>query len=919
MRTTDVIGRDAELEATVNFLDAVATGPSGLVIEGDAGAGKTTLWLATVEEARERGYRMLETRPAETEAGLPFAGLGDLVESTLEEVLDELPEPQADALRVALLLAPPGGAPLDERAVAVAVLGVLRELAGAGPLMVAVDDVQWLDPPSAKVLSFAWRRLREEPVGLLLAHRLGTDAPAGLAEDDRLSSLAVGPLALGAVHRLLHERLGLVLPRPALRRVHEVSGGNPFFCLELGRALQAREAELSPGEPLPVPDRLQELVRSRLEALPPESRDVLAAAAALSQPTLELLAAAVSDGADALRPGLEAQVVELDGDRVRFTHPLLASAAYQGLDAIGRRQLHRRLAELVPDADERARHLALSTDAPDSDVARALEEAAEHARARGATATAAELCEQACRLTPLDEPDAAHRRTVAAARYHFVAGDTARARALLEEALPSTRGGDGLAEALVLLGRLHRYEGDQPQAAELLRRALAETSASDRVRAQAAQGLAATHFFMREELEVAQGHAALAAELAARAGAFAVQAESLEDQGHIETLLGRPEAAATFQAAQELRDVPAKQDLIALPSYAWDIHFCWTDGHEDAAMRLRQSYEDADASGDEWSAPMILSNLAVAEYLQGRWQEAAQIAEEGFEAAQQTGQRGYQAFSLSVRALARASFGLETDARADAEDALALAGERAMGSARIHALWALGLLELSLGRPEETARLLAPERERLLAAGVGEPGAIRFVPDEIEALVALSRLDEAEEVLGWLEERGRALDRASALAAAARCRGLLAAARRDADAAIAAFEDALHEHGRVTIPFEGARTLLALGSTQRRSKQKRAARVSLEEALTIFDELGAALWAEKARAELAQISGRAPSRGGLTPAEERVAALVAEGRTNKEVAAELFVADRTVEYHLSHIYAKLGVRSRAELARRLPG
>ena len=397
-----------------------------------------------------------------------------------------------------------------------------------------------------------------------------------------------------------------------------------------------------------------------------------------------------------------------------------------------------------------------------------------------------------------------------------------------------------------------------------------------------------------------------------------MQAESLEDQGHIETLLGRPEAAATFQAAQELRDVPAKQDLIALPSYAWDIHLCWTDGHEDAAMRLRQSYEDADASGDEWSAPMLLSNLAVAEYLQGRWQEAAQIAEEGFEAALQTGQRGYQAFSLSVRALVRASFGLETEARADAEDALALAGERAMGSARIHALWALGLLELSLGRPEETARLLAPERERLLAAGVGEPGTIRFVPDEIEALVALGRLDEAEELLGWLEERGRALDRASALAAAARCRGLLAAAGGDADTAIAAFEDALHEHDRVVMPFERARTLVALGSTARRAKRKRAARKALEEALAIFDELGAALWAERARVELGQIGGRAPSRGELTPTEKRVAALVAEGRTNKEVAAELFVAERTVEYHLSHIYAKLGVRSRTELARRFP-
>ena len=160
MPATDVIGRDAELALTEDFLDALATGPSGLVIEGEAGAGKTTLWLAAVEEARERGYRVLETRPAEAEAGLPFAGLGDLVESTLDEVLDELPEPQAEALRVALLLAPPGDAPPDERAVAVAVLGVLRELARTGRVLVAVDDVQWLDPPSAKVVSFAWRRLR---------------------------------------------------------------------------------------------------------------------------------------------------------------------------------------------------------------------------------------------------------------------------------------------------------------------------------------------------------------------------------------------------------------------------------------------------------------------------------------------------------------------------------------------------------------------------------------------------------------------------------------------------------------------------------------------------------------------------------------------------------------------------------------
>ena len=917
MRADEVIGRETELAAATAFLDGLPSGTRGLRIEGEAGAGKTTLWLAATEEARERGYRVLETRPAEAEAGLPFAGLGDLVESTLDEVLDELPEPQADALRVALLLAPPGDALPDERAVAVAVLGVLRALAGASPVLVAVDDVQWLDPPSAKVVSFAWRRLREEPVGLLLAHRLGTDAPAGFAVDERLSSLVVGPLALGAVHKLLHSRLGLVLPRPALRRVHEVSGGNPFFALELGRALQVHQAEVSPGEPLPVPDRLQELVRSRLELLPPESRDVLAAAAALSQPTLGLLAAAVADGGEALRPALDAHVVELEGDRVRFTHPLLASGAYQNLDAVGRRELHRRLAELVSDVDERARHLALSTDAPNSNIARALEEAAEHARARGATATAAELCERAARLTPLDRSGAAHRRTMAAARYRFVAGDTMRARELLEQALAAARTGSDRAGALLRLAQLARFEGDQPQSAAFARQALVQPGTDDRVRAEAARNLATALCFMREELQSALEHATLAADLSARSGAVALQAQSLSEKGFVEALLGRSTVAATVRAASELGAEPER--VCDSPSHVLAVCLCWTDEFEDAAARLRQVHEEAVERGDESSISMILANLAAAEYLAGHWLEAARVAEEGYEVALQTAQRPQQAWALSLQALVRASLGQEVEARADAEEALMLAGERGMGVARIHAAWALGLLELSLGRPEETVRLLARQREQLLAAGVGEPGSIRFVPDEIEALVALGRLDEAEGVLGWLEERGHALDRASALAAGWRCRGLLMAATSDGEGAVGAFEQALEQHARVPMPFDRARTLLALGGALRRAKRKRDARATLDEAAQVFEELGATLWAQTARAELGRIGGRAASDGELTPTERRVAELVAQGLTNKEVAGTLFVSARTVEGHLSHVYRKLGLRSRAELARRFPG
>ena len=582
MPATEVIGRDAELGRTTAFLDALPSGPSGLVIEGEAGAGKTTLWLAGVEEARERGYRVLETRPVEAEARLPFAGLGDLVGSVIDEVLGELPEPQADALRVALLLAPPRGLPPDERAVAVALLGAVRMLAQSGPVLIAVDDVQWLDPPSVTVVTFVWRRLRGEPVGLLLAHRSGTDAPARLVDDARLSSLAVGPLTLGAVHLLLHERLGLVLSRPALRRVHEVAGGNPFFALELGRSLQRHEAEISPGEPLPVPERLQALVQDRLEELPPLSREALGTSAALSQPTLGLVAAAVAGGDQALRPALEARVIELDGDRIRFTHPLLASAAYQSLDAIGRRELHRRLAELVPDPDERARHLALSTDTPDATVADALEDAAEYARARGATATAAELCEDARRLTPLDRPDDAHRRTVAAARYRFVAGDTMRARELLEQALAAARTGDARAAALVSLAQLARFEGDQPQSAALAGQALGQPGTGDRVRAEAAGGLANALFYMREELESALEHATLAADLAAGLGAVTLQAQLLTEQGIVEALLGRPTAAATLRAAGELGPDPER--VVDSPRHAWALYLSWTDECEDGEI-----------------------------------------------------------------------------------------------------------------------------------------------------------------------------------------------------------------------------------------------------------------------------------------------------------------------------------------------
>lgn len=922
MTTVEIVGREAELEAVRGFVERITDGPRALVLTGEAGVGKTTLWRAGIAEANTRSFRVLTASPAAVETGMSFAALGDLLTDVIDEVLPALPPPQRRALEVALLLAEAGSSGPEQRAVAVAFLTALRALGAAGPVLVAVDDAQWLDAGSASVLGYAGRRLSAERVGLLLTERTG-DAARPLLElrgpsgSDRVASIPVGPLTLGALHRLLHERLGLVVPRPILRRVHETAGGNPFYALEIARALH-REDFAASGEPLPVPQSLSELVRDRVAALPARTQEALLLAAALSEPRLAVVAAALNGDAGALLgPAVEAQVISFDGDRIRFAHQLLASAAYGSADEHVRRDVHRRLAAALEEPEERARHLALAADGPDEAIATALEQAAEHARARGAIVAAAELYEQARRLTTADLHDELHRRTLTAARYRFAVGDMEAARLQFKQAVAAAPAGPDRAEALAGLAFLGAFEGDQPNAAELSRRALEEAGAAGLARASAARVLSTALMLMREDLEGALAYAEVALDCAERHGDEVLVANCLGGQGLIETLLGRPEARATCEAALALGAPPYEDRIVSAADWNLAVVLVWTDELAEAEALGRECYDRAVALGDEGSIPLVLAHRALGAYEMGRWREAAQLAEEGLEVALQTGQRPQHAFSLSTRALVRASLGLEAEARADAQDALALAGERAMAIARINVARAMGLLELSLARPEEAARLLAPHRQHLIAAGVGEPGSIRFVPDEIEALIGVGRLDEAETLLGWLEERGRALDRASALAAANRCRGLLLTVRQDGAAAFAAFEQALVEHERVSMPFERARTLLALGAAQRGAKRKRDARETLGQALATFERLDATIWAENARGELARIGGRAPSRGELTPTEERVAALVGEGRTNREVAAALVVSDRTVEGHLSHIYSKLGVRSRSELAHKL--
>ena len=338
----DVIGRESELAILNSFLDSIPTGPSALVLSGDPGIGKTTVWKEGLAGAQLRHYRTLSCGPVEAETRLSYAALGDLLEPILEEALPTLPEPQRQALEVALLRSPRSGARADQRAVSLAVLGCLRSAASTSPVVVAVDDIQWMDLPSVRVLQFVVRRLKDEPIGLITAARgvRDDDDPLGVAsafDEDRVHAVHVGPLSQDALERVLRTTVGEGFSRTTLLSLHQMSGGNPFFAKEIGLALLRRGGDVTAGEGLPIPDRLQELIEDRLQGLPARTVESLEVVSALSAPTFDVIAAATdpSEVDSRLDPALENGVVEVVGDRLRFTHPLLASAVYQKIRRFG--------------------------------------------------------------------------------------------------------------------------------------------------------------------------------------------------------------------------------------------------------------------------------------------------------------------------------------------------------------------------------------------------------------------------------------------------------------------------------------------------------------------------------------------------------------------------------------------------------
>jgi DNA-binding CsgD family transcriptional regulator len=916
-RTYHLVGREDELATVVGLVDDHAQLPQVAVLCGEAGVGKTSLWLAGIEHAGDCGYRVLRTRPNEAETGYSHAGLTDLLAEVSGDVLPQLPPIQRRALETALLLGEAETA-VDERAVASAFLGALRALAREGPVLVAVDDIQWLDAASLSALRFALTRLASEPVASLVAVRGETPEllRRGIAEH-RLAVVELRGLSLGALHEMLRERIELRLPRPAVVRIHETSGGNPFYALELARALARRGGQLSATGDLPLPPTLEELVHERLDMLSPSGVRIATIVATAANPSLELVEAVAGDEAAAgLTAGVAARVVERDGTSVRLVHPLLGSAIRSRADAREMHALHERLSELAPTTEERARHLALATTERSEDVAAVLERESLAAHVRGASATAAELAEHALRLTPDDDAAATNRRLVAFAERLFDNRDDRRAIVLLGEASAAMPQGLERARVLTHLAFMQVAAASPHEAVRLYQQALEEAGGDAHVETEIHLSLADLSRFTTDRVQGLE-NARDAVRASARANDRALRCRALWSYGLLHFSLGLGSAEAELNEALALeRDI----GHVAVQEAATGllIHQCFWSNRLDEARRLLIDQRERLRARNTIDELESLWYLMLVEWRAGNWELAESYANLASHLREQSGRDGMLPVAEFPGAIVMAHLGRVEDARARSQLALARAEATNVAIGASGHLWVLGFLDLSVGDAEQALLHLRPSRRIRDENHLLEPGQQVELGDMLEALVAVGELDEVEAYIAESEERCEVLDRARELAILARGRGLVRAARGDLEGAFASFDQARADHARSIDPFQHARTLLALGTTQRRAKQRAAARTTLEDALARFERLPAPLWADKARAELARIGGRAPGTAELTQAEQRIADLVAQGRTNREVAAALFITVHSVETALTRIYRKLAVRSRSELASTYP-
>ncbi len=909
-----LLGREHESAAIERLLEDARSGRSRtLVIRGEAGIGKSVLLEYAIERAEE--MRVLRARGIESEAELAFSGLLELSRPILDR-LEELPVRQALALRTAFALEPAKA--VDRFAISAATLSLIGTAAEETPLLVAIDDAHWLDSASLEALVFTARRLEADQVAFIFAVREGEGAfPAGGLEELVLKGLDADPAAT----LLTSASPARVTPRVA-QRLYALTRGNPLALVELPRALSpAQLAGTEPlEEPLQVGTRVERVFARRAAALGERSRRALVVAAASNSDEIETTAKALTLLAldlAALDAAEAADLIRLDQHRLAFRHPLVRSAVYHSAAPSERRAAHAALAEALTerDAEQRAWHLAAAALGPDEQVAAALERAAAAALQRSGYAAAAAAYERAARLTA-GGPERL-RRVYQAADAAWLAGQTTRALQLLDEALDACQERRLRGGLLALRGHIEHHSGNQTTAYKLLAEAgsLLET----RARAEAVASLTDAFECCLWSLDLTRG-----LRVARRLHALARPDDRVEDflasQALGYALLSTHPAEEGMPLLEHALELADTRELVQkMPRYlGWIAVPWWLDQTE---RGRRMASDIVDLARDQNAVGVLpegLTFVAMYAMFQGRWSGAYAACSEAAILARELGQLVQLSHCLWRFAWIEAARGEEQACRAHVGELRELNEALDMAWNGFRANRAVALLDFSLGRFEAAIERLEPLVDAL-ETRTRWPDPDEFVPaDLVEAYVRSGRRSEAAKAFKSLERFAEAAPRPWLLALADRCRGLLAP---DAEF-VPYFSDALIRHEEAENLFEQARTHLCFGERLRRAGQRKNARDHLRAALTVFEQLGAAPWERRTRSELRASGETLPRRDAsgaaqLTPQELQIALQVAEGKTNREVGAALFLSPKTIEFHLSGVYRKLGVRSRAELVRRV--
>lgn len=895
------------------LLCSAARGPAALLITGELGIGKTTLWNRSVELAGQSGLRVLTARGYAAESELTYAAVADLLGGVENSLLDELGPIHRQALERLLLRREPGPV-CNERTAGAAFLAILEVVARDRPILLAMDDAQWIDASSRLVIGYAARRLAGR-IAILAAARSPEDPATWiqLARADSFARITLGPLDRVAAVTLLEDRIGRDLPGPLVRQILRLSGGNPYHALELAQTLDEEHAD---GR-LQLPDTLQQLVSERLNGISSGGAQVLLVAACLGAPTIAAVASAMDISVDRVVAAIEEAelrgVVVIDGGTVRFAQPLFAHGAYYAVDAPVRRALHRRMATNTADPEARARHLALASVLPESDTLKAIDAAADSAISRGARSAAAELHEMAIRLGSEDPV-----RLVTAADQHVRAGSFTRAEAHLEAALQQLPAGATRSFAMMLRGGLHMCR-DGARAIETLTAAVEE---SHDVPPMQLRSLLLLSFVLGAtgDRDAALVTARRAAELSAGVGEPQTRALALAWRVITEFRCGLGVDWPTLRLANALEDSASTAPAPLLPSnietviniLTGEIHL--VEGRASAmALRCRERGNHIDAA---WADQFVV----LAELMAGRTQAAEEASSAAMRDAQLVGGCLGRVISLACQAAVAAHRGHAEETHRWVRAAIDAAEASGLRQFAALPMSSLAFLQVSSRDYADAIKTLEPFLAAFDPTDPTEIGTTSFLPDAIEALVALHRFDEAEPLIAALEANGARLDRPWMLAVGGRGRACLLAAQGDLDGAERNIDRALVAHRRLAIPFEQARTELLIGQLHLRRRRRRDAIASFESALASFEALGYLLWADRARMNLDRCTPAAGSPGdeaALTPAERRIAERAAAGLANRDIATELFVSVKTVEQNLSRVYRKLGIRSRAQLHARL--